>query len=98
MILGRHTALTRPSGQLSCISFRSYNSPPKFTYGGGSMVSFWRDHWIGPSLLADAFPALLSHVHRPHVSVRDAWSEDTWTLGLPQRLTVLAATTLHVLN
>jgi hypothetical protein len=31
------------------------------------MVSFWRDHWIGPSLLADAFPALLSHVHPPRL-------------------------------
>jgi hypothetical protein len=55
------------------------------------MVSFWGDHWIGPSLLADAFPALFSHVHRTHISVRDAWSDDTWTLVLPQRLTTGAS-------
>ncbi|RLN00685.1 hypothetical protein C2845_PM06G08660 [Panicum miliaceum] len=37
--------------------------------GNGAMTSFWQDHWLGSTSLADLMPALFSNAQRPNMSV-----------------------------
>lgn len=66
--------------------------------GDGSSTSFWYDHWIGHLLLAEAFPALLSHCLRPNVTVAAAWNGLAWDLFLCTRLSANATQEYTILT
>lgn len=59
--------------------------------GNGQMTSFWLDLWCGSLPLAASFPALFSHVTRPHASVAKVLSTPVLQLSLQPRLSNAAS-------
>ncbi|CAN6310230.1 unnamed protein product [Urochloa humidicola] len=65
--------------------------------GNSKTISFWSDHWIGPSTLVASFLALYSHCQRANITVHDAWAGGSWELQLHSRLSSVALSELQVL-
>jgi hypothetical protein len=45
--------------------------------GNGSTILFWKDRWLGNSLLAERFPMLFSFAQDPDISLQKVISLDT---------------------
>lgn len=66
-----------PTGRFSsCISRK---------LGNGSLVDFWKDHWLGHAPLSLVYPNLFAGCDYQSVTVVEVgeWTRDTWSWNLP---------------
>ncbi|KAG5611955.1 hypothetical protein H5410_023236 [Solanum commersonii] len=57
----------------------------KFKVGNGTIISFWKDVWIGQETLMQIFPGLFSFCSNLDITIVESWSNG-WDISLRRNL------------